>query len=290
MDTCRSFFLLRNLLICATSLLFASCGASGPKNYPSPPQYDLNHPYKISLPEELKEISGIEYYAKDTSIFAIADNDGWLFKLFLKNAGKPERWKFGKNHDYEDLQRVDSIFYVLSSSGDITSIRFYPRGDSMATNKFKFPAEGNNEFESMYYDSAGHCLNLLCKDCEADKKSAVSTWRFDLNTGTYTPSQLVLDVAPIAHALGAEKLKFKASATAIRPRTRELYILSSVNKALVIADTTGKVKAVYPLDPSIYKQPEGIAFTPAGDLLISNEVNLGEYATLLIFKNKIPGK
>jgi uncharacterized protein YjiK len=280
----------RNPLIFATSLFLASCSTSGGHHYPSPTQFDLNHPYKITLPEELKEISGMEYYAKDTSVFAIVDDDGWLYKLFLKKNNSTRRWKFGKNKDYEDLQRVDSTFYVLSSSGDITGIRFDPAGDSVYTEKFKFPGEGSNEFESMYYDRKNGCLNLLCKDCESDKKATVSTWRFDLTTAVYSPTTLLLDVAPIAKALGVDKLRFKPSATAIHPRTGELYIISSVNKALVIADTTGKVKEVYPLDPSLYKQPEGIAFTPAGDLLISNEVNLGEYATLLIFKNKIPGK
>ncbi len=41
------------------------------------------------------------------------------------------------------------------------------------------------------------------------------------------------------------------------------------------------------LDPIIFKQPEGITFTPWGDLLISNEaVDKYGNATLLIFKPK----
>lgn len=289
MDTLRSLpprLFKTPLLIFISTLLLAGCKGPDVKQFPSPEQYDLTQPYKISLPEHLKEISGIEYYQKDTSLFAIVDEDGWLYKLYLKRNNLIQRWKFGKNHDYEDLQLIDSNFYVLSSSGDITRIQFFRSGDSLHIDNFKFPGSGSNEFESLYYDKPTKLLCLLCKDCEDDKKGAVSTWGFDPVTGLYALLPRKLDVTAIAKLFGEDKIKFKASATAVHPITHELYILSSVNKALVIADTSGKVKSVYPLDPSLYKQPEGIAFTPRGDLLISNEVNLGEFATLLILKNK----
>lgn len=267
-------------------LLLAGCGGPAVKQFPSPEQYDLTRPYKLNLPENLKEISGIEYYQKDTSLFAIVDEDGWLYKLYLKRNNLVQRWKFGKNHDYEDLQLIDSNFYVLSSNGDITRIQFFRAGDSLHIDNFKFPGNGHDEFESLYYDQPTKQLCLLCKDCKDDKKSEVSTWGFDPASGLYTLLPRKLDITAIAKLFDEDKIKFKASATAVHPITHELYVLSSVNKTLVIADTSGKVKSVYPLDPSLYKQPEGIAFTPQGDLLISNEVNLGEFATLLILKNK----
>src|SRR5689334_5371163 len=88
-------------------------------NYATPAEYDLNHPIKINLPSELDEISGINYYPKDTSIFAISDATGWLYKIYPDKKTPVEKWKFGKNEDYEDLQLVDSTFYILSSSGNI---------------------------------------------------------------------------------------------------------------------------------------------------------------------------
>jgi len=46
-------------------------------------------------------------------------------------------------------------------------------------------------------------------------------------------------------------------------------------------------KEAFTLNPAIFTQPEGISFTPSGDLIISNEAgdkyNTG---TLLIFKLK----
>ncbi len=57
----------------------------------------------------------------------------------------------------------------------------------------------------------------------------------------------------------------------------------------MIADNKGNVKEVYELDPVIYKQPEGITFTPWGDLLISNEAAESGNANILIFKSKKKG-
>jgi hypothetical protein len=59
---------------------------------------------------------------------------------------------------------------------------------------------------------------------------------------------------------------------------------------LVITDREGNLKNVYRLNPKIYKKPEGITFTPTGDMIISNEVFLEDYSTLLILKNKKKAK
>jgi uncharacterized protein YjiK len=96
-------------------------------------------------------------------------------------------------------------------------------------------------------------------------------------------------VRSIAEKIGENKLHFKPSAAAVNPITNELYILASVNKLLVVADRNGKVKDVYPLDPVTFNQPEGITFTPWGDLLISNEKGEKDAATILIFKPKKKG-
>jgi uncharacterized protein YjiK len=270
------------LLVC----IAMGCGAAdkgGP--YPTPSNYDLNHPYKLQLSAQMDEISGIAFYPKDTTIFAIEDEEGYLFKIYPKKQGALQKWKFGKKGDYEDVAMIDSLFYVLKSNGDITKVTFISK-DSIAAETYVFPEAGNNEFESMYYDKSAGTIEMLCKDCAADKKKTLSIWSFHLRDHSYTISPHVINVAPIAKTLGENKVRFKPSATAINPLTQELYMLSSVNKVLVIADTAGTVTQVYPLDPKIFAQPEGLAFTPAGDMLISNEINTRAYANILLFKNK----
>lgn len=262
---------------------FVSCNRK--INFASPSGYDLNNPVTIYLQSELTEISGIIYYPKDTGVFAISDATGSLYKFFPGRDIPIEKWKFGNNHDYEDLQRIDSTFYILSSSGDIMSVKF-SKQSPMQVNEFKIQDKEKNEFESLYFDSALHKLILVCKDCKEDKKNTVSTRAFDITSNTFTDGPYKIDVKSIYKLMNVKDMKFKPSAVAINPLTNELFILSSVNKMLVIADRNGNVKQAYALRRSIYKQPEGIAFTPSGNLLISNESAKEGSANILIIKYK----
>ena len=275
---------------CAVSFILfsASCQTKQKKIFTSPPDYDLQAPVTLKLSPELDEISGITFYQKDSTVFGIEDEDGIFFKIDINNNGKAESWHFDKKRDYEDVALVDSTFYVLVSNGDIETLQF--KNDSIITNKVKFPDADKhmNEFESLYYDNSLKKLVMLCKDCQDDKKKVVTAWSVDVNSLEYTPSVFSIDVSPIDKMVG-EKIHFKPSAAGINPVTNELYILASVNNLLAVADRKGNVKEVYNLDPKIFKQPEGITFTPAGDLLISNEAALTGAANILIFKRKKKG-
>ncbi|HKP31101.1 MAG TPA: SdiA-regulated domain-containing protein [Chitinophagaceae bacterium] len=286
------FFSNRNYLIVGIfiSWLIQGCTSKKPKVpdeiFPTPPSYNLNYPITYKLPTELDEISGIVYYPKDSSIFAIHDERGWLYKVHLGEKIKIEKWKYTAGADFEDLGLVDSNFYTLKSAGGIVEFRIF-RPDSVIKIERKLPKSPKKEFEAMYYDSANHRLLAICKDCEADIKNTASVFAFDIAQKKWLDSPAyVIDVEKIEKKFGDKISKFKPSAAAINPMTGELYIISSVNKLLVIADANGKAEDVYPLNPKVFKQPEGLAFTPKGDLLISNEAADIGVANILLFKYK----
>ena len=64
---------------------------------------------------------------------------------------------------------------------------------------------------------------------------------------------------------------FQPSGIAIHPHYGEIYIISSVGKLLIVMNRRGKVLDVKELDPKIFRQPEGICFSPAGELFIASE-------------------
>lgn len=273
------------LLLCIT-VLFIGCSdkANDKENYPNSEMYDFADPTVIDLPVELDEISGLAYYPKDTSVFGVIDEDGLLFKIPIMNPKASKRWVFDKPRDFEDLVLIDSTFYALVSNGDIVQINF--KGDTISIEKSEFSATSGkktNEFEILYQDSGK--LVMMCKECEADKKTKLTSYLFDPATKSYSP-HLVINTVPLAAKLGKDKVALKPSAAAINPITNELYLVSSIEKVIVVLDKAGEIKETYKLNPKIYKQPEGIAFTPAGDLIISNEVFLEGHANLLILKNK----
>jgi hypothetical protein len=173
---------------------------------------------------------------------------------------------------------------LLQSKGHITSLKFVSP-DSVAMKEYKLDLEGKNEFEILYLDKGQNRLIMLCKDCEADDKNSLSAWAFDLASQSFSKSPVyVIDVRKIEDLMQEKKLKFKPSAAGVHPLTGQLYIISSLNKVLVIADKNGVPEKVYRVSPGLYKQPEGLAFSPEGHLIISNESAGTGAADIMVFK------
>jgi len=134
-------------------------------------------------------------------------------------------------------------------------------------------------------DSAGK-VYVLCKHCTDER---TSKWGggsiFQLNNkGDLLPAgSFEINIKKMEAVTGIRKINFHPSALAMNLRTREWYILSSVNHVLVVLDEEWKIKTVYPLNPSVFPQPEGIAFDREQNLYISNERNITPAATILEF-------
>lgn len=278
------YYLLFLLVFCI------GCTSEPYKVEESPKGYNLNRPSVLKLPSALDEISGIVYYPKDNSVLAINDEVGWLYKIYLKDNPDIQKWKYSNGADFEDLVLADSVFYVLESNGNIIRFKFLTP-DSVDREEFIFPAPGRNEFEILYHHPRENRLILLCKDCEIDNKNSLTAFSFDIDSMAYASSPaFVIDIRKIETLLEQKRLRFKPSAAAIHPLTGELYIISSLNKVLVVADLMGVPKEVYKIKPRLYKQPEGLTFTSKGDLIISNEsADIGA-ANILFFKYKSPTK
>lgn len=242
-----------------------------------PPGYDLSNPVKHFMPEILQEVSGITFKdgIRDT-LYAQQDETGSVF--ILKTGEKKYREsRFAKDGDYEDITEMGGYFFLLRSDGRLYSLpaeNLYAGVVPTIREWEDFLPKG--EYEGLYAWKEKSELYALCKSCPVDKKKAslsifVFSWVADSSLNV---SRLItLSVDEITEKLG-DKMKggrFQPSALARHPLTGEWYILSSVNKLLVIANEDWKVKTVWPLTPSRFRQPEGIAFDNRGNMFISNE-------------------
>lgn len=260
-------------------------------SYPSVPGYDFTNPVIIQLKANLDEISGITYYPKDSSIFAINDENGILYKISMRKQVQVKRWKFSGEGDYEDIVLHDSTFYALRSDGNIKSFTFLSK-NSLKSDEIVIPLPGNNEFETLYYDPHLKKIITLCKDCETDAGKITSAYALDPNLHTFSETPVfTINADDVGEEIGIDKLKIQPSCAAVHPITKDVYIISSKNKILLITDHYGKLRDVYELDPILFKQPEGITFTPAGDLLISNEAaDIGAPNILIFHYKRLPHK
>ena len=283
MQTKKLFWLFGCISICWPGL---SCNSTTGDKLSSPPGYNLNKPQIFKLPASLDEISGVVYYPKDNSVLAINDERGWLYKIFLSKRNEIQKWKYAGGADFEDLVLVDSTFYVLQSNGRLISFKFL-KPDSVKASSYQLQVPGSNEFEILYLDKEKNALIMVCKDCQADDKNSLSSYAFDLESQSFSPKPaFVIDVRKIETLMNQKGLHLKPSAAAIHPVTGELYIISSINKLIVIADKNGNPQKAYRISSKLFKQPEGITFSPKGDLVISNEsADIGA-ANILYFTYK----
>lgn len=248
----------------------------------SPPGYDFTQPRVIRLPLELDEISGLTYWGPDSSLLAINDEQGYLYKIPVRAPHNIGRWKFAAGNDYEDIAIVDSTFFVLRSNGDVVAFRYTDDADSVYQETISFDKGPGNEFEAICALPGQHRLLLVCKNCDQDNKKTLSLFWLDAITHRIEEAEGRILTEKIAKAAGRKSMRFKPSAAAFSPVDHRLYLVSSVNKMLVIIDNNEPV-GIYRLDARLFKQPEGMTFSPRGDLFISNEAADVGVAEILIF-------
>lgn len=282
------------------SCLFCACVFSGfmgcydPAPIVSPPGYHLDAPKKFIMSESLREISGIVCVrGNEDTLYAIEDEEGKLF-YFHPGDGKFPYKKFGKRGDYEDVTMLDDQeFVVLRSDGSlyVFPLSFVQDGNTDNVEKYEgiLPA---GEYEGLFGDGNGKLI-ALCKNCpDDDQRDEVSGYVLERQgkKGKLTiMNHFKVDVSMLKLTSLKRKARFHPSCLARHPLTREWYIISSVNKILVVLDDQWKVKADYPLDPSLFKQPEGLAFDGKGNMYISNEGGQGN-ANVLLFRYDLTGR
>ncbi len=283
------------LVICTMLVSFCNPGTEG-KIPPAKDllRYNLEAPdARYSLPKYLEEISGLSYYGKG-KIACVQDEKAHIYILNLEKEKIIAKYDFGSDADYEDISVVGSTAYILRNNGDIYRIKKFKKKDRKIK-KFPTPLKEKNDTEGMVYDPGSNSLLIACKGSPSIEKESLyegykAIYRFDLEKGKLVKTpHILIDLERLDSYLDqsaftkfsvrvAKKLRliesetsFKPSGIAIHPIDGEIYIISSVGKLLIILNQSGKVLNVIELDPKLYRQPEGICFSPTGDMYISNE-------------------
>ena len=265
-------------------------------------EYDFERPdLKWSLPSVLKEISDVAVLS-ESEVVCVQDEQGIVYVYDIKSKRITDQVRFAPKGDYEGLSIVDSRLFVLRSDGrlfELSSLNHHP---SVQTFDLHLPFK---ESEGLCLDARHDRLLIAPKSHEQpeDGKEVRPIYAFDLRTQTLAADPAFeLDVRDIRrfakhHDLPLPRrvkrdgqsmhnsLRFKPSAIAVHPSTGEAFVLSSVDHVLVSCTETGSITGYALLDASTYRQPEGIAFFPNGDMLISNEAS-GKEPTLLMLRWK----
>jgi uncharacterized protein YjiK len=266
-------------------LLSLACISCRDRSYGSPKGYDIKKPDMRELGKSVNEISGLSYNYDDSSLLAVSDSKRKIFQIDLQHEKlKDYSEKIYTQSDFEDIVKLDTVTYVLISDGTLISMPLKV-ADSSQTTVYPTPFTGKNDFETLYFDPEANGLVIICKECEEEKGQHRRTaYLFDLATKTFNDAPFYsISTEDVKAIVKNDDAEFRPSAAAIHPIEKNLYILASAGQLMVITDLKGKVLEAFNLNPDLYPQPEGLAFSPNGTMYISNEGKYGK-PTLLVFK------
>lgn len=229
------------------------------------------------LPGDLEEISGLSYYKGD-QLACVQDEKGVLYLYDLIKGEIALDMKFGSKGDYEGVEIVDETAYVLRSDGEI----FYFELGSDRVEKIKTGLTEDNDAEGLGYSKRTSEFLIACKEQPGLKKEDLKNCRAVYRLGLHDDEvkkhdRYLIEGASYNKMLeekGLSKKKhkpFKPSGVAVHPGTGDLFVIGTVGKMLLVMNPVGEIKDLVPLDPEIFVQPEGITFSPEGDLFISSE-------------------
>jgi uncharacterized protein YjiK len=237
--------------------------------------YDLANPDEVfRLEPDLLEISGLAM-RDNGQLLAIYDEAGVLFTVDSASGVSVDRRRFGSAGDYEGVEWVDGVTWVLRSDGTLFRIP----DDGSTTTEIDTPLRSRCDAEGLGYDRIGRVLLVVCKEDPGEGfGGARSIYSFDLRTNTLSATPVLL----VERRMVDAREQFKPSAVAVHPETRRVYVVSSVRKLLVVLTPAGNLESMAALDPELLPQPEGLVFAPDGTLFISSEGVNGP-ATILRF-------
>ncbi|WP_066404357.1 SdiA-regulated domain-containing protein [Flavisolibacter tropicus] len=239
---------------------------------------------KWNMPAKLKEISGIAYV--DAARFAcVEDEEGKIYIYNTQSQSIEKEIPFAAVGDYEGIAIAGNTAYVLRADGRLYEVANYNNKPTVVEHQTHLTAK--QDVEGLCYDQKNNRLLLAIKGNEPNTSEYKGIYAFDLaNKKLNETPVLKIDLTHEIWKDIKSKQKIEPSDLDIHPLTGDIYITDGAKPKLLIMDAEGKKKNLLSLDETQFPQPEGVAFTPEGELMISSE---GKTGTGSIVKVNING-
>ncbi len=225
---------------------------------------------KWDMPAELKEISGISFINENR--FACIQDELATVYIFNTTSGKIEKEiSFGGAGDYEGIAVVGNDIYVGRSDGKIFEVAGYNNSKPVIT-AYSTHLKAKNNVEGLCYDKKNKRLLLAVKGKDAGNNAFKGLYGFDLASKNLAVDPVYkIDLKDPVWNEVKGKNKLQPSDVAIHPGNGDIYIIDGASPKLLVLGPDAVTKNLYFLTGSEFSQPEGISFSPSGELFISNE-------------------
>ena len=251
--------------------------------------FDLNRPSTVFvLPAELHEVSALTDVDSRT-VACMQDEDATLYLLDATTGRITGRYLFGPPGDMEGLTRVRDEYYALRSDGLLYRLALRD-GAARILDTIRVVLPQDN-LEGLAFDERMQRLLIAPKGvlkggpAERDQRALFA---FDLRERRLLPEpvmrlsverivaearaagiRLPVRATPKGREVSAVKLRF--SSVAIDPVSDRHFLLSAVDRLVLVVERDGRFVSIHQLDEGVFPKPEGITFLPDGTLLINSE-------------------
>jgi uncharacterized protein YjiK len=230
--------------------------------------YDHDFPYHlkepeqvIDLPDELQEISGLDFKDENT-MYALHDEAGEIFEIKLPEGTITSIIKFAPKGDFEGLASAGQLFYAIESNGILHRV-----GLDGSHRSFKLPEKYHEkvEVEGLCYEKDKQRLLIACKDHKLKEyDDEIIILEFSL------ADEKIKDEPVYRWEKNKIHPKFKPSGISLN-ENGNIVVISAGSYAMIEVDTEGTVLHKAFLNYWVYPQIEGICFSPTGTLYLANE-------------------
>jgi len=231
------------------------------------------------LPDKLHEISGLALTA-DQRLFSVTDEEAIVYELDYHTGKLVKAFAIGQptvRADFEGIAVLNDTIWIMTSDGDLYSFLEGADGQRVPYEKHRFAFDSKCELEGLAADTSRNALILACKDAKKRKNRQIFVWSM-----SGEPLEFRIPEEAMADLIGTKRVNL--SAIEVDPDSGNWFVLAAKQKALFELSGEGKlVGLVMRLDASRHSQPEGLAITSDGDLLVADEAGAGP-ATLAVYR------
>lgn len=224
------------------------------------------------LPGVLREISGIALTG-DGRILAHNDERGRVYVIDPRRGVITKQFSVGSKTvvaDFEGIAVSGDDIFLLASNGNVYQFREGDDGKRVDFTLYDTKLGKECEFEGIAIERGTGAFLLVCKVIsKRSERNQLRIYRWVRESGG-RGSVSTINV-PLAEAIGTNGWKaLSPSDITIDPKTGNYILITGPEKALIEITASGSVVRSLPL-PSGLQQPEGVAITSDGLIILADE-------------------
>jgi uncharacterized protein YjiK len=248
------------------------------KEKEAPVSADVKVVKRWELPAVLTEVSGIEYLGANR-FACIQDEQGTIY-IYNTASGKIEKQvPFAGAGDFEGIAVAGNTAYAVQSDGKIYEVTNFQSGKP-SVKSYATSLTAKQDVEGLTYDGKNNRLLLAIKGAEPGSSNYKGIYAFSLQSKQLAtdPVYRIELTDPVFEGIREKKAAnvMQPSEIEIHPTTGDIYVSEGASPKLLIMDANGKKRKLYTLSSADFPQAEGLAFSPAGELFVSNEGGTGK--------------